>query len=80
MSSKAEVSAADMTALKEKISEQGVSVIFTELGTSSDVADSLASDAGVEVVELSTHVLPSDGTYKTFMTELASTILNAIKP
>lgn len=80
LSSKAEVSAADMTALKEKISSQGVHVIFTELGTSSDVADSLASDAGVEVVELSTHVLPADGSYETFMTELASTILNAIKP
>ncbi len=80
LSSTAEVSAADMTALKEKISEQGVRVIFTELGTSSDVANSLASDAGVKVVELSTHVLPNDGTYKSFMTELASTILTAIKP
>ena len=80
LSSTAEVSAADMTSLKEKISEQGVRVIFTELGTSSDVADSLASDAGVRVVELSTHVLPNDGTYKSFMTELASTILTAIKP
>lgn len=80
LSSTAEVSAADMTSLKEKISEQGVRVIFTELGTSSDVADSLASDAGVQVVELSTHLLPNDGTYRSFMTELASTILTAIKP
>ena len=80
LSTKAEVSAADMTALKAKISEQGVHVIFTELGTSSDVADSLAADAGVDVVELSTHLLPIDGTYTTFMTELASAILTAIEP
>ena len=79
LSSGAESTAADMTALKLKIQEQNVTVIFTELGTSSDVAKSLADDAGVNVVEISTHLLPQDGTYRTFMKELASTILTALR-
>ena len=79
LSSKSEASAADMTSLVEKIKTNQVQVIFTELGTSGDVADSLAKDAGVKVVEVSTHVLPDDGSYATFMMNLASTIVTALK-
>jgi len=79
LSSKSEASAADMKSLVEKIKTNQVQVIFTELGTSRDVADSLAKDAGVKVVEVSTHVLPDDGSYATFMTNLASTIVTALK-
>jgi len=79
LSSKSEASAADMTSLVEKIKTNQVQVIFTELGTSGDVADSLAKDADVKVVEVSTHVLPDDGSYATFMTNLASTIMTALK-
>jgi len=79
LSSKSEASAADMTSLIEKIKTSQVRVIFTELGTSGDVAHSLAKDAGVKVVEVSTHVLPDDGSYATFMTNLASTIVTALK-
>ena len=79
LSSKSEASAADMTSLIEKIKANKVQVIFTELGTSGDVADSLAKDAGVKVIEISTHVLPDDGSYATFMTNLASAIVTALK-
>ena len=79
LSSKSEASAADMTSLIEKIKANQVQVIFTELGTSRDVADSLAKDADVKVVGVSTHVLPDDGLYATFMTNLASTIMTALK-
>jgi zinc/manganese transport system substrate-binding protein len=79
LSSKSEASAADMTSLVEKIKTNQVQVIFTELGTSGDVADSLAKDAGVKVIEISTHVLPNDGSYETFITNLASTIVTALK-
>jgi len=79
LSSKSEASAADMTSLVEKIKTNQVQVIFTELGTSGDVADSLAKDAGVKVVEVSTHVLPDDGSYATFMMNLASTIVTALE-
>jgi zinc/manganese transport system substrate-binding protein len=79
LSSTSESAAGDLSALKTKILEQKVNVIFTELGTDRDVVDALATDAGVTVVELSTHLLPADGTYRSFLIDLASTIVNALK-
>ena len=79
LSSESESAAGDLSALKEKIVEQQVNVIFTELGTDRDVVDALATDAGVTVVELSTHFLPTDGSYRSFLIDLASTIVNALK-
>ena len=79
LSSESESAAGDLSALKEKIVEQQVKVIFTELGTDRDVVDALATDAGVTVVELSTHLLPTDGSYRSFLIDLASTIVNALK-
>lgn len=79
LSSESESAAGDLSALKEKIGEQKVNVIFTELGTDRDVVDTLATDAGVTVVELSTHLLPTDGSYRSFLIDLASTIVNALK-
>ena len=79
LSSESESAAGDLSALKEKIVEQQVKVIFTEFGTDRDVVDALATDAGVTVVELSTHLLPADGSYRSFLIDLASTIVNALK-
>ena len=79
LSSESESAAGDLSALKEKIVEQQVNVIFTELGTDRDVVDALATDAGVTVVELSTHFLPAVGSYRSFLIDLASTIVNALK-
>jgi len=79
LSSESESAAGDLSALKTKIVEQQVKVIFTELGTDRDVVDALATDAGVTVVELSTHLLPADGSYRSFLVDLASTIVNALK-
>ncbi|MSO39732.1 MAG: zinc ABC transporter substrate-binding protein [Ilumatobacteraceae bacterium] len=79
-SSESESAAGELSALKEKIVEQGVKVVFTELGTDRDVVDALARDTGATVVELSTHLLPADGTYRSFMIDLASTIVTALKP
>lgn len=79
LSSESESAAGDLSALKEKIVEQQVNVIFSELGTDQDVVDALARDAGVKVVELTTHLLPADGSYRSFMINLASTIVNALK-
>ena len=79
LSSESESAAGDLSALKTKIVAQQVKVIFTELGTDRDVIDALALDAGVTVVELSTHLLPADGSYRSFLIDLASTIVNALK-
>jgi zinc/manganese transport system substrate-binding protein len=80
LSSEAEASAGDLATLKEIIGDEGVSVIFTEMGTSPDVVEALAAEAKVSVVELSTHFLPEDGTYKTFILQLASMISVALQP
>jgi zinc/manganese transport system substrate-binding protein len=79
LSSQANVSAGDLAALKQLILDNNVKVIFAEVGTSGAVASVIASETGARVVELSTHILPSDSSYFTFETELAATIVNALK-
>jgi zinc/manganese transport system substrate-binding protein len=79
LSSQAGVSAADLATLKKAIQDNQVKVIFTELGTSPAVAEAIGKETGATVVELSTHTLPPDGSYFTFMNNLARTIVNALK-
>jgi zinc/manganese transport system substrate-binding protein len=79
LSSQAAVSAADLAVLKQAIQENHVKAIFTELGTSPAVAKAIGDETGVKVVELTTHALPSDGSYFTFMRNLATVIANALK-
>jgi zinc/manganese transport system substrate-binding protein len=79
LSSQAGVSAGDLVALKKVIQDNQVKAIFTELGTSPAVAKAIGDETGVKVVELTTHALPSDGSYFTFMRNLATVITNALK-
>jgi ABC-type Zn uptake system ZnuABC Zn-binding protein ZnuA len=79
LSSQAEVSAADVAALKQAVFNNQVKAIFTELGTSPEVAKAIGDETGAEVVALSTHSLPSDGSYFTFMRDLAAVITEALK-
>ena len=79
LSSQADVSAADMAGLKKAIQDNSTKAIFSELGTSAAVAKTIGEETGVQVVELSTHVLPPDGSYFTFMRNIANTITNALK-
>jgi zinc/manganese transport system substrate-binding protein len=79
LSTQAEVSAADLAALKKAIQDNHVKAIFTELGTSPAVAKTIGDETGVKVVELTTHALPSDGSYFTFMRNIASVITNSLR-
>jgi zinc/manganese transport system substrate-binding protein len=79
LSTQAEVSASELSALKTLIEAQGVKAIFTELGTPPAVADAIGQETGVKVVEISTHMVPQDGSYFTFMTELCDAIVTALK-
>ena len=79
LTSQAEVSAADLAELKKTIQENQVKAIFTELGTSSAVAETIGADTGVKVIELNTHALPPDGSYFTFMIDMAKVITDGIK-
>lgn len=79
LSSQAGVSAADLAALKLAIEENHVKAIFTELGTSPAVAKAIGDETGVKVVELTTHALPADGSYFTFMRNAATVISDALR-
>ncbi|MBI4180912.1 MAG: zinc ABC transporter substrate-binding protein [Chloroflexi bacterium] len=79
LSSQAGVSAADLAVLKKTIQDNQVKAIFTELGTSPAVAKAIGDETSVQVVELTTHTLPGDGSYFTFMRNLATVITNALK-
>ena len=77
-STAAEASAGSLADLKVVAQENGVKAIFTELGTPADVVAQIAKEVGVDVVELSTHVLPENGGYDDMMTQLATAIAGGI--
>jgi zinc/manganese transport system substrate-binding protein len=79
LTSQAEVSASDMANLKALIQENQVKVIFSELGTPNAVSDAIGRETGVKVVNLATHILPSDGSYFTFMRNLSQTIIDNLR-
>lgn len=79
LSSRAEVSASDMAALKSVIQDRKVTVIFTELGTPPKVAQALGTEVGLRVVEITTHSLGSGGTYFTYLKDLATGIVSGLK-
>lgn len=79
LSSQAQVSAADLAALKKVIADSKVKVIFTEVGTSPAVARAIGDETGVRVIELTTHALSADSSYFTFMRNMANVIAGALK-
>ena len=79
LTSQAEVSAADLASLKTLIQENQVKVIFSELGTPVAITEAIGKETDVKVVELATHILPSDGSYFTFIRNLAQTIVENLR-
>ncbi|AKG52846.1 zinc ABC transporter ZnuA [Dehalogenimonas sp. WBC-2] len=79
LSTQAEVSAADIAALIKLIKANPVKAIFAESGTSAAVVQTVSDATGVQIVELTTHRLAADGSYFTFMSNLAVTIADALK-
>ena len=79
ISTQAEVSAADLAALKKLIENNHVKAIFAELGTSTAVAKAIGNETGAKVVELPTHSLPKDGSYFSFERNLAKIIIDALQ-
>ena len=79
LSSQSGVSAADLAALKKTIEESQAKVIFSELGTPTAVAEAIGAETSARVVELNTHALPVDGSYFTFMRDLADVVASALK-
>jgi len=79
ITSQAEVSASDLAELKKLITDNQVKAIFTELGTPAAVSDAIGKETGVKVVELTTHSLPEDSSYFTFMRNLARVVVDGLK-
>ena len=79
LTTQAEVSASDLAALKTLIAANQVKAIFTELGTPPAVSEAIGKETGVKVIELTTHSLPADGSYFTFMRNLAHVITDGLK-
>jgi zinc/manganese transport system substrate-binding protein len=78
LSSQAQVSAAELSAVKEKIEALQVPAIFTELGTPPEVAEAIGDETGVEVIEIATHNLPEDGSYLTFMEDVVQKVVGGL--
>lgn len=79
LTTQAEVSASDLSALKQLIEANQVKAVFTELGTPPAVATAIGQETGVKVVQITTHALPPDGSYFTFMRQLTQTVVSALK-
>ena len=79
LTTQAEVSASQLADLKKLITDNQVKAIFTELGTPANVSESIGKETGVRVIEVTTHNLPEDGSYFTYMRNLANTIVAGLK-
>jgi zinc/manganese transport system substrate-binding protein len=78
LTTQADVSAQQLSQLVAKIRVERVKAIFTELGTPPQVAQAIGAEAGVKVVDLATHNLPSNGSYSTFLIDNAKKIAAAL--
>jgi zinc/manganese transport system substrate-binding protein len=79
LTSQGEVSAGQLADLRAAIEAQGVSAIFTEIGTPRAVVEAIGRETGVAVVELPSHTLPTDGSYFTFIGQIATAIATALR-
>jgi zinc/manganese transport system substrate-binding protein len=78
LSSSAEASAKDIAELTRVAQEQQVAAIFTEVGTPVQIADEIAAQVGVPVVELPSHNLPDGAGYDAYMVDLATLVSGAL--
>ncbi|MFH1475647.1 MAG: metal ABC transporter substrate-binding protein [Chloroflexota bacterium] len=79
LTSQGEVAAGQLADLRAAIEAAGVTVIFTEIGTPSAVVEAIGRETGAAVVELPSHTLPADGSYATFIGQIATAIATALR-
>jgi zinc/manganese transport system substrate-binding protein len=73
-STQAEASGRQIADLSKLIRDNGVDVIFTEAGTSEQVAETIASETGARVVSLDVEALPDGGDYIALVSNVTETI------
>ena len=78
ISTSGEPTARELSELIEAIRDNGVPVVFTEVGTPESVARAVADDSGAQLVPLSASQLPEGGTYQDLIRDIASTVDRAL--
>ena len=78
LSSTAEASSGELAELIDLAEASDVRAIFTEVGTPSGVAQQVADEVGVPLVELPSHRLPDTGGYRAYILDLATRIADAL--
>jgi zinc/manganese transport system substrate-binding protein len=79
LTSQGEVAAGELAALRAAIEDEGVTVIFAEIGTPSAVVEAIGRETGAAVVTLPSHTLPADGSYATFIGQIAAAVAAALR-
>jgi zinc/manganese transport system substrate-binding protein len=79
LTSQGEVAAGQLADLRAAIEAAGVTVIFTEIGAPSSVVEAIGRETGAAVVLLPSHTLPADGTYASFIGQIATAIATALR-
>ncbi len=77
-STAAEATAGELAKLKKVAESRGVKAIFTEQGTPKGVAERIAAELKVDVIELPHHRVPDGGGYAEMMENLARTIVDGL--
>lgn len=77
-STAAEATAGELAELRSAASEADVNAIFTEQGTPKSVADRMAEELGVDVIELPHHRIPDGGSYADMMRNLVGAIVDGL--
>ena len=79
LSTSAEATAGQIADLKSLATAANTRAIFASVGTPTNVAEQLAKEMNIELVELSTHMLLEGDHYEQFIVRVAQQISNALK-
>ena len=77
-SSTAEVTAGELSQLRDTARAASVQAIFIDEGTPENVANQIASELNISVFTLASHTVPSDNSYKSYVNELATQIVKGL--
>ena len=80
LSTSDEPSARDIADLIDAVRAAGATVLFSDVSTPPSVAQSVAAEAGLELVELQVAQVPESGSYADLMRNLAMSIAAALAP
>lgn len=78
LSTGAEASASHVADLAAAARAHHACVVFGETGTPAAVTEAVASEAGAQVLEISSHALPASGGYDAFIVDIATAIADGL--